>query len=72
MQHCIQCIDRKRNKTTMSPAYFCTTAHFLEWKGGYGEDMKLRPGVKGAARLELKYCGAGNSDAKRVRGDLFN
>jgi hypothetical protein len=65
-------IDRKRNKLTASPAYFCTTAHFLDWKGGYGEDMKLKPGIKGCATLELKHCAAGNVSMKRVRGDLFN
>ena len=40
-------------------------------KGSYGEDMKLRPGVKGCAMLELKHKTAGNVSQKRVRGDLF-
>lgn len=72
MQHYIQCIDRRRNKTTMSLAYFCTTAHSLDWKGGYGADMKLRIGVKGCAMLELKHTVTSNVSMKRVRGDLFN
>jgi hypothetical protein len=56
----------------MSLAYFCTTAHSLDWKGGYGADMKLRKGVKGCAILELKHTVTSNVSMKRVRGDLFN
>jgi hypothetical protein len=41
-------------------------------KGGYGEDIKLRPGIKGAARLELKHCTAGIVERKQVRGNSFN
>jgi len=51
-------------KLTLQPAYFCTTAHCLNWKGGYGEDMKLRPGATYAIRsnnsstLGLVVCNA--------------
>jgi hypothetical protein len=38
---------------------------------GYGEDMKLKPGIKGCATLELRHCAAGNVSMKRVRGSLF-
>lgn len=38
----------------MSPAYFCTTVHFLDWKGGYGENMKLSPGV-GCELVSLSF-----------------
>lgn len=36
-----------------------------------GEDMKLKPGVKGAARLKLRHCTAVNFNRKRVKSDLF-
>jgi hypothetical protein len=66
-------INRKLHLLSAYQAHFCTTGHFLHWKDSYGEDKKLRPGVKGCAVITLKsLSGAGNIDRKQVRGDLFN
>jgi hypothetical protein len=68
----VQYVDRKRNLLTEYPAYFCTTAHFLDWKESYGEEMRFKPSAEGCAVLTLFHNRSGNFAAKRVKADLFN
>jgi len=67
----VQYIDRKRNNLIEYPAYFCSTAHFLNWKESYGEELMYKPGIEGCAMLTLYHRTTGNFDRKRVKGDLF-
>jgi hypothetical protein len=68
----IQYIDRKRGSLVSYPAYFCTTAHFLEWKESYGEEYRFKPSKEGCAVLTLYHRKKGNFAVKKVKADLFN
>ena len=68
----MQYVDRKRGNLVDYPAYFCTTAHFLNWRGSYGEEKKYVPSIEGCAMLKLFHSTSGNFNRKKVHGNLAN
>ena len=58
--------DLLNESMTTAPAYFCTTAQFLDWRGSYGEGMKLRSEIKGSAMLKLRHGATGDVFMKQV------
>lgn len=59
-------IDRKRHKTTNILSHIIVTAHFLDYKGSYAEEMGLTPSPVGCSKTTLKLCKSGNQKDKLI------
>lgn len=63
-------LNRKLNLFFYKKQTLVCTGHFMQYEGSYAQTMDLEPMPEGAAVINLRACGSGNEQYKKVTVDL--